>query len=218
MPHNCLCHRCIRHSDPANKTSNDPFAIQLQCTSGQLAHGIDDNPVNTTAPAEQIACNLKMVDKDGRLRPCGEVWKNVSALANHRIKAHTGQQTFNVIMITEDGQERPCGKVCMNARALSNHKKSTHTGQRTCDVTLVGQDGQQRPCGTVCKSTKALSAHKLGCHSGQKTCEVIVVGKEGKAQPCGRTCKNAGALSNHKRIHRKRKPFDANQKDGSSPP
>ncbi|WOG26985.1 hypothetical protein [Endozoicomonas sp. 8E] len=236
-PDNCLCYRCIRHSDPANETSHNPFAIQLQCASGQVfqVHRIDNNPVNTTAPVP-VPCNLTMLDKDGqlrncekvyksvqsllnhqrkvhagkktcfapvvgedgRLRPCGEVWKNAGALSSHRRKAHTGHQICEVTIVTEDGQKRPCGKVCMNASALSNHKKNAHTGQRTCDVTVVGEDGQPRPCGKLCKSAQSLSSHKFRQHTGKKTCDVTVVGENCQQRPCGKVCKSARALSSHK--------------------
>ncbi|WP_448215869.1 hypothetical protein [Endozoicomonas sp. 2B-B] len=237
-PHNCQCYRCIRHSDPANATSNDPFAIQLQCASSQLiqVHDIDGKPVNTTAPPAPVPCNLKMVDKygqlrncervykstqsllnhqrklhtgkktclmpvvgkDGRLRPCGEVWKNVVALSGHKRRDHTGHQICQVTIVTEDGQERPCGKVCINASALSNHKKNTHTGQRTCDVTVIGEDGQLRPCGKLWKSAQSLSSHKFREHTGKKTCDVTVVVENCQPQLCGKVCKSARALSSHK--------------------
>ncbi|WP_422473985.1 hypothetical protein [Endozoicomonas sp. ALB032] len=199
-PHNSLCHRCIRHSDSANETSNNLFAIQLQFTSGQLfqGHGIDDNPVNTTAPVP-VPCNLTILDEDGQLRNCEKVYKSAFSLLNHKRAYHSGKKTCLALVVGKDGQLRPCGKVCKNASTLGYHKRKTHTGQQTCDVIVVKEDGQERPCRKVCKNADALSNHKKNAHSGQRTCDVTVVDENGQLRPCGKVLKNAGLLSSHKR-------------------
>ncbi|WOG26980.1 hypothetical protein [Endozoicomonas sp. 8E] len=210
-PHNCLCYRCIKHSDPANETSHNPFAIQLQCASGQVfqIHDIDDNPVNTTAPAVPAPCNLKIVDQHGQLHNCEKVYKSVQSLLNHQRKIHTGQKTCLAPVVGKDGRLRPCGKVWKNAGALSSHKKKTHTGQQICAVIMVTEDGQERPCGKVCVNAIALSSHKKSAHSGQRTCDMAVVAEDGQPRPCGKLCKSAQSLSCHKfRQHTGKKTCD----------
>ncbi|WP_422140027.1 hypothetical protein [Endozoicomonas sp. ALC020] len=202
-PHDCLCFRCIWHFDPENERSNDPFAIELKCTSGQLFQldGIDDNPVNTTAPAEQVTCDLTIVGKDGQLRNCEKVYRSIKTLLNHKGKVHSGKKTCLVPVVGKDGRLRPCGEVSKNAGALSNHKRRAHSGQQTCEVIMVTEDGQERPCGKVCMNASALSNHKKCAHTGQRTCDMTVVGEDGQPQTCGKLCKSAQSLSCHKFSH-----------------
>ncbi|WOG26979.1 hypothetical protein [Endozoicomonas sp. 8E] len=199
-PHNCLCYRCIWNFDPANETSSDPFGIQLQWASDLLfqIHGIDDNPVNTTAPEDTVSCNLTMVNEDGQLQYCEKVYKSVQSLSNHQRKFHTGKKACLAPVVGKDDRLRPCGEVCKNASALSNHKRRAHTGQQTCDVTVIEEDGQQRPCGKVRKNAGALSNHKIRAHTGQQTCDVTVIEEDGQQRPCTTVCKSTIALSSQK--------------------
>ncbi|WOG26989.1 hypothetical protein [Endozoicomonas sp. 8E] len=163
----CFVHPCHgvctfrSHPDSANERSDDPFDIQLQ------VRGINDNPVNTTAPAVPVNCKLTIVDEDGQLRNCEGVYKSVKSLLDHQRRVHSGKKTCLATVVEKDGRRRPCGKLCKNAKTLSDHKRRAHSGQKKCVVTVVGRDGLQRPCGKICKSTKALSSHRLGFHSGQ---------------------------------------------------
>ncbi len=166
----------------------------------------------------QKTCEVIVLGKDDKPQPCGKVCMNSGALSSHKKSAHTGQRTCDVTVVGEDGQLRPCGKLCNNAGSLSSHKFKQHTGKKTCQVTMVAEDGQPRPCGTVCKNVSALRYHKISTHTGQQTCDVTVLGENGQLRPCGKVYQNAMALSAHKRTHRKRKPVDANRKDGLSPP
>ncbi len=199
-PHNCLCYRCVRHSDPANETSNNPIAIQLQWAFGQpfQVHDIDDNPANTTPSPVPVPCNLTILEEDGQLRNCEKVYKSVQSLLNHKRQVHTGQKTCLTPVVGEDGLLRPCGKVCKNLVALSNHRRSTHTGQQTCNVIMVTEDGRERLCGKVCKSGGAMSSHKKNVHSRQRTCGETVVGEDGQLRPCGKLFRSTQSLSTHK--------------------
>ncbi|WOG26987.1 hypothetical protein [Endozoicomonas sp. 8E] len=197
----CFVHSCHgvckfrSHSDSANERSNDPFAIQLQ------VHGIDDNPVNTTAPPVPIPCNLTMVDKDGQLRNCEKVYKSTQSLLKHQKRVHSGKKTCLAPVVGKDGRLQSCGEVWKNAGALSDHKRKAHTGQQTCKVIMVTEDDQERPCGKVCMNASALSSHKKSAHTRQQTCDVTVVGEGGQLQPCGTLCKSAQSLSCHKSRH-----------------
>ncbi|WOG27936.1 hypothetical protein [Endozoicomonas sp. 8E] len=165
----------------------------------------------------QKTCYATVFGEDGQIYPCGKVCKNAQALSNHKTHYHTRQKTCGVRVFGEVGQLRPCGMVCQNAQVLSNHKRYAHTRQQICDATVTGEDGRQRLCGKIYKHTLALSYHKTTYHTGQKTCDVTLVSEDGPSRPCGIVCKNAKALSNHKRIHRKRKPVDANQDNDLTP-
>ncbi|WOG26974.1 hypothetical protein [Endozoicomonas sp. 8E] len=191
------CYRCIRHSDPANETSNDPLAILLQCAKTRRSQARDS--VKTTAPAGQATCKLIVIEKDGGIRQCEKAFKSTRALSSHKRRIHTGQKTCEVTVVGKDGQQQPCRVVCKNAQSLASHKSKYHCGLKTCDTALVGENGLRRTCGTVCKNAVALSAHKLRQHAGQQTCHVIMVGDYGQQRPCGVICKNAKALSEHKR-------------------
>ncbi|WP_422132408.1 hypothetical protein [Endozoicomonas sp. ALD040] len=170
------------------------------------------------AHTAQRTCDLIVVGKDGQPRPCGKLCKSAQSFSCHKFNQHTGKKTCNLTVVEENDQQRPCGTVCKNAKALWIHKLGYHSEQKTCDVIVVDEYGLQRPCGKVYKNVSALCDHKRRPHTGLQACDVMTVGEDGKQWPCGRVYKNAKALSVHKRIHRKRKPVAANQKDAVSPP
>ncbi|WP_448215885.1 hypothetical protein [Endozoicomonas sp. 2B-B] len=194
-PHlaNSHCYRCIRHSDNAKETSNDPPDIQLQWAFGQLfqPNGIDSNFA--------YSCNLIVVGRGGQSRLCGKVFRSTQALLGHAGRVHSGKKICDLTLIGEDGQKQPCGKVFKNAKTLSEHKRGIHSKQMTCNKTVTGEDNQPRTCGKVCKNTKALSNHRRQDHSGQQTCNVMMVGEDGQQRPCRQICKNSRALCDHKR-------------------
>ncbi len=165
----------------------------------------------------QKTCDATVVGKDGQPQPCGVVCKNSQALANHKVTYHSGQKTCDVTIVWEDGQPRPCGMVCKNAKAMWSHKVKVHGGQKTCDEIVVGEDGHPQTCGRVCENAGILLSHKNRSHSGQKICNLREFGEDGQQRSCGAVCNNAQALSIHKRIHRKRKPVDMDQKDNLRP-
>ncbi|WOG26992.1 hypothetical protein [Endozoicomonas sp. 8E] len=195
----CFVHPCHgvckfrSYSDSANERSNDPFAIQLQ------DHDINDNPVNTTASAVPVHCNMKKVDDDGQLRNCRAVFKSIQSLLNHQKKVHSGKKTCLAHMVGKDCRLRPCGKFCKSAKTLSDHKRRTHSGQKNCVETVVGEDGLQRPCEKVCKNAMTPPDHIKFAHSGETTCDLTVLGEDGLQRPCGKICKDAIALSDHKK-------------------
>ncbi|WOG26978.1 hypothetical protein [Endozoicomonas sp. 8E] len=200
----CFVHPCHGICKLRPPFENMGPAERSLISEGSLAShtgaiGIVDNPVNTTAPAVPVPCNLTMLDEDGQLRNCEKVYKSVQSLLNHQRKIHTGKKTCLTTVVGNDGRLRPCGEVWKNAVALLHHRRTAHTSQQTCDLIMVTEDGQERPCGKVCMNASALSSHRTNIHTGQRTCDVTLIGEYGQPRPCGKVCNNTQALYYHKR-------------------
>ncbi|WOG27031.1 hypothetical protein [Endozoicomonas sp. 8E] len=163
----------------------------------------------------QQTCDVTVIGEGGQQRSCGKVCNNNGALADHKYKYHGGQQTCDVTEIGEDGLQRRCATVWKNPNSLRNHKRRKHTLKKSCDVTVTGENGKQQPCRKLFKNANAPSSHKNRDHSRQQTCDLTVTRENGQQPACGKLCDNAHALSIHKRIHRKRKPVDADQPQSS---
>ncbi|WP_448215848.1 hypothetical protein [Endozoicomonas sp. 2B-B] len=165
----------------------------------------------------QQTCYMTVVGEDGLRRHCGTVWKNPNSLMNHKRRQHTSEQTCYVTVIGKDGRQRRCGKVCKNASSLADHKYKYHSGYHTCHMTVVGEDSLPRQCGMALKNANSLTNHKKRYHTGQQICDATLVGENGQMYSCGKLLNNAKALSDHKRIHRKRKPVDADRDKDLNP-
>ncbi|WOG27036.1 hypothetical protein [Endozoicomonas sp. 8E] len=191
------CSSTPAHSPPMGTS-------ETQETTGSSPSGQSPSPLSQKRPKQatdgsrQLICDLTLVGKNGKQRPCWSVCKSTQALSVHKSRYHTGLKACKAIVVGKDGKQQPCRRLFMNTYALLYHKRRDHTGQQICDVTVSGEDGQKRSCGKTCKNAQHLLDHKRIHHTRQQTCNLTVVGKNGQKRLCGTICRNTKVLSVHK--------------------
>lgn len=153
-----------------------------------------------------------------------------------------GELTCKVPMHGEDDQLRPCGFFCNNRKAMRAHKTKYHTKSRLhfleglssmrksssekarlfiypethrCYETVIGEDGQQQPCHEPLPKAQSLLDHKLRYHPESQASDGTAIGDDGQRSG-GIMSENA--QTHQAKVHRKRKPFDADRDDHLNPP
>ncbi|WP_257254427.1 hypothetical protein [Endozoicomonas sp. SESOKO3] len=153
-----------------------------------------------------------------------------------------GELTCKVPMHGEDDQLRPCGFFCNNRKAMRAHKTKYHTKSRLhfleglssmrksssekarlfiypethrCYETVIGEDGQQQPCHEPLPTAQSLLDHKLRYHPESQASDGTAIGDDGQRSG-GIMSENA--QTHQAKVHRKRKPFDADRDDHLNPP
>ncbi|WP_422139997.1 hypothetical protein [Endozoicomonas sp. ALC020] len=170
---------------------NNPPAIQLQYTSGQLirTHDTDGNRPYNRSSFDGVALDgvaLDGVALDG-------VALDGVALDGVALDgvAFDGVTLDGVAL---DGAALDgLAPVSMGVRTATALVK-----QEACNEIGTMNNDQHWRYGMVSESSKAMTEHKKAAHSGQQTCAVTTVGKDGQQQPCGRLFKNVRSLSSHK--------------------
>ncbi|WP_257254911.1 MULTISPECIES: hypothetical protein [unclassified Endozoicomonas] len=178
------------------------FTIDINPTNHWPSlHSADSGAVGATRAdgreyIGQLTCDVKEVGQDDKVRSCGTVCKNATALKSHKKRDHWTPLKWLIDDIEEMGRDQG------------------YTKHKFCGDIVVRMDGTWDPCWVSFDNDQAMMSHKTEYHFWPKNCVQSVLGERG-LQSCGKVCRNSEELAYHIRMHRKRK-FDARRDDDPS--